>query len=61
MTIQRADYYAAYAVGIIFFFLEARRKEYVSIQDLLSSTLLLQLEACIHSENNCFPLPSFDL
>ncbi|EGT45125.1 hypothetical protein CAEBREN_30625 [Caenorhabditis brenneri] len=58
---ERTDYYSAYAVGIIFFLLDARRREYVFIKDLLSSTLLMHLENCIRAENDSLPLPEIDV
>lgn len=58
---ERTDYYSAYAVGIIFFLLDARRREYVFIKDLLSSTLLMHLENCIQAENDSSPLPEIDV
>ncbi|ULU12012.1 hypothetical protein L5515_001475 [Caenorhabditis briggsae] len=58
---ERADYYSAYAVGIIFFLLDSRRRENVYLKDLLSSTLLMHLELCIHAENNCLETPDIDV
>uniref|UniRef100_A0A1I7TTI8 EF-hand domain-containing protein n=1 Tax=Caenorhabditis tropicalis TaxID=1561998 RepID=A0A1I7TTI8_9PELO len=58
---ERSDYYSAYAVGIIFFLLDTRKREYIFLKDLLSSTLLMQLEACINAENNCLPMPEIDV
>ncbi|CAI2302341.1 unnamed protein product [Caenorhabditis sp. 36 PRJEB53466] len=59
--VENAEYYAAFAAGIIFFILGARKKELISIQDLLASTLLLCLEDCIQAENGGFPLPAVDI
>ncbi|KAF1770504.1 hypothetical protein GCK72_002323 [Caenorhabditis remanei] len=58
---ERADYYSAYAVGIIFFLLDARRRENIYLKDLLSSTLLMHLESCINAENNCLEMPEIDV
>ncbi|CAN99683.1 Serine/threonine-protein phosphatase 2A regulatory subunit rsa-1 [Caenorhabditis elegans] len=54
-------YYTAYAVGTIFFLLGARRRDCVYLKDLLASTLLLQLEECIHAENHCLSPPKIDV
>uniref|UniRef100_A0A8R1HNV5 EF-hand domain-containing protein n=1 Tax=Caenorhabditis japonica TaxID=281687 RepID=A0A8R1HNV5_CAEJA len=58
---ERTDYYAAYAVEIIFFLLEARRREVIFVKDLLSSALLLNMEACIKAEKNGLELPENDI
>ncbi|CAI5438556.1 unnamed protein product [Caenorhabditis angaria] len=48
---EKVEYYSAYIVGIIFFILDARRKDFALIQDLLTSTLFFHLERCILYEN----------
>ncbi|CAI5445101.1 unnamed protein product [Caenorhabditis angaria] len=48
---EKSEYYSAYIVGIMFFILDARRKDFALIQDLLTSTLFFHLESCILYEN----------
>ncbi|CAB3408180.1 unnamed protein product [Caenorhabditis bovis] len=48
---ENVEYYAAYIVGIIFFIVDSRRKEFALIQDILTSTLLFHLETCIQFDN----------